>query len=224
MKNFVFDLYNTLIRIRTDEYRDETWRPVVLFFRDHGIETDVDALRTLYGEGWKVRLAEMEKTKKYKFPECDITDIFSEMASRLGGSFSRELCEEATKCMRRASRIEMSVFDGVHELFIKLRSLGAKLYLLSNAQAAFTYDEIDECGLLSRFDGMLLSSEYGCRKPDPAFFKMLFGKYGLDKRDSVMIGDDKESDGKGAKAFGISFVHAPSGAAAVADKLIKLVK
>lgn len=223
MKNFIFDLYNTLIYIRTDEYRDETWRPVVEFFREHGIETDVATLRTLYGQGWDSMLSRLGKSKKFKYPECDITDIFGEMAKRQGVEFSREVCEEAAKCMRRASRIEMSVFPGVHELFIKLRSLGAKIYLLSNAQAAFTYDEIEECGLLSRFDGLLLSSECACRKPDPAFFKMLFEKFSLDKRASVMIGDDKESDGKGAKSFGIHFVHAPLGAAAVADKLIKLV-
>ena len=222
MVNFVFDLYNTLIRIRTDEFREETWRPVVEFFRERGIETDVATLRTLYGEAWKTNIISKRKEKKYLYPECDIAEIFTAVAEKLGGSFNREVCEEAAKCMRRASRIELNVFDGVHELFIKLRSFGAKLYLLTNAQAAFTYDEIEECGLLSRFDGLLISSDCGCRKPDPAFFEMLFNKYNLSKRDSVMVGDDKDSDGRGAKNFGIRFVHAPNGAAAVADKLIKI--
>lgn len=224
MKNFVFDLYNTLISIRTDEHRDETWRPVVEFFRERGIETDIDTLRSMHDEGWINQLAEREREKKFKYPEGDITEIFRTISQRLGGDFSHDVCEDAAKCMRRASRVSLHLFDGTLELFVKLKSLGAKLYLLTNAQAAFTYDEIDECGLLSRFDGLLVSSECGVRKPDPAFFKMLFDKYGLEKRDSVMVGDDKESDGKGAKAFGIRYVCAEGGASAVADKLVRLAQ
>ena len=224
MKNFIFDLYNTLIRIHTDEYREETWQPVARFFRERGIEADALTLRALYGEGWNNAIAEHEREKKFKYPECDIVEIFRAMVSKTGAEASYEICEEAVKCMRRASRVEFSTFDGTLELFLKLKACGAKIYLLSNAQAAFTYDEIEECGLLNRFDGMLLSSEYGCRKPDPAFFKILFDKYGLDKRDSVMVGDDKESDGKGAKAFGIKFVCAEGGAALLTDKLVRLAQ
>ena len=222
MKNFVFDLYNTLINIRTDEHRGETWAPVVGFFGERGIQSDAETLKRLYFESWSEHVAAREREKKFKYPEGDIAEIFGMMVGKLGGSLSREECEEAARCMRRASMVSMSVFDGTLELFLRLRACGAKLYLLTNAQAAFTYDEIESCGLLTRFDGILVSSECGCRKPDAAFFKMLFDKYNLDKRDSIMIGDDKESDGKGAKAFGIKFVHAPSGAASVADKLISL--
>ncbi len=224
MQNFIFDLYNTLIGIHTDEHRDETWRPVVEFFRERGIETDVATLRTLHDEGWKNQLAEREKEKKFKYPEGDIVEIFRDISRKLGGDFSLETCEDAAKCMRRASRIDFKLFDGTLELLVRLKSLGAGVYLLSNAQAAFTYDELEECGLLRRFDGVLISSECGCRKPDPAFFGMLFDKYGLDKRTCVMVGDDKESDGKGAKSVGIRFICAEGGAAAVANKIVKIAQ
>ena len=70
---------------------------------------------------------------------------------------------------------------------------------------------------------MLLSSECGCRKPDSAFFGMLFDKYELDKRDAVMVGDDPENDGMGAQNFGIAYVKADGGAAAHAAELLELV-
>ena len=57
---------------------------------------------------------------------------------------------------------------------------------MSNAQAAFTVGEIAEVGLADKLDGVLLSSDCGCRKPDPAFYEMLFDKFDLDKRDAEM--------------------------------------
>ncbi len=222
MKNFIFDLYNTLIDIRTDEHRQSTWTPVVDYFAERGITADGERLAAQYDEFWYSQLDARKKEKKFAYPEGDVVEVFREMAKAAGGEFSREAGEEAAKCMRRASYEHIRLFDGTKELLVKLRGLGAKVYLLSNAQAAITYDEIDDMGLSDRFDGMLLSSECGCRKPDPKFFKMLFDKYGLDKRDSIMIGDDKDSDIAGAKAFGIKFLHVPGGAANQAAKIIKL--
>ncbi len=221
MDTFIFDLYNTLLKIRTDEQREATWRPVVEFFEERGIPTKWETLRDYYSEFWASMMKEREAEKRFAYPEGDIAEVFRRIATAHGAEMSRETCEEAARCMRRASRLEFELFPGTAELLVRLKSLGAKLYLLSNAQAAFTLDEIEECGLTSKLDGILLSSDCGCRKPDPAFFAMLFDKYGLNKSTAVMVGDDRESDGKGAKSFGIKYICAEGGAAAVGAKLIK---
>lgn len=224
MDTFIFDLYNTLVSIRTDEQRSSTWLPVAEFFRERGLNADPDKLRVWYDEFWYKQLDERKAEGKFAYPEGDVVEVFRAMAKNLGGEWSYETGEDAAKLMRRSSMVYIKLFDGTLELLASLRALGAKLYLLTNAQAAITYDEIEECGLMNKFDGMLISSEWGCRKPDPKYFEILFDKFGLKKADSVMVGDDKESDGKGAKAFGIKYVCAEGGAAAVSDKLIKLAK
>ncbi len=223
MKNFIFDLYNTLIEVRTDEHREETWLPVVKYFADRGIPvSDWKILERFFVEYWDEFNA--QKSGKYAYPECDCVDQFVCIAKKAGGKLSRKKAAEALCIMRKASTETLRLFDGTLELFAELKKRGAKLYLLSNAQAAFTYDEIDSCGLKGAFDGMLLSSECGCRKPDPEFFGMLFDRFGLSKDRSVMVGDDRISDGKGAADFGIAYVYAGGGAVAVADELIRLAE
>ena len=40
MKNYIFDLYNTLIDVKTDEHCKKAWTPVGEYFAAHGIKTD----------------------------------------------------------------------------------------------------------------------------------------------------------------------------------------
>ncbi len=225
MDVFIFDLYNTLIDIRTDEGREQTWTPVVRYFAEHGMKNIAwQKLREDYERYWKLFLERAEAERRYSYPECDAVSIFESMARANRGKLSRSDAEEALCIMRRASRAHMRLFDGTNELLSGLRARGAKLYLLSNAQAAFTRGEIRECGLDGAFDGVILSSDCGVRKPDPAFFQMLFDEYGLDKAKSVMVGDDMDNDIRGAERFGIAGVWAGGGAAAHADELFKLAE
>ncbi|WP_419093714.1 HAD family hydrolase [Waltera sp.] len=53
----------------------------------------------------------------------------------------------------------------------QLHAKGCGLYLLSNAQRIFTEYELRSLGLWDLFDGILISSDEGCCKPDPAFFR-----------------------------------------------------
>lgn len=160
----------------------------------------------------------------FRYPECDCVAQFRWMARSLGGALTSRQAAEALCLMRSASVEKMEVFAGVPGLLAQLRAGGAKLYLLTNAQHAFTYKEIEMCGLAHTFDGIAVSSEYGVRKPDPAFFAAMFDKYGLKKSESVMIGDDAVSDGEGAAEFGIRFIHAKGGAAAHADEIMALLE
>lgn len=225
MKNFIFDLYNTLIDIRTDEGREETWLPVVNFLAERGVRAEWETLRDRHDALWAEQIKRREAEGKFSYPEGDMVEVFRSLAGELGCALSAAEAAEAARLMRRASVVWLRLFKGVKELFAGLRAAGAKLYLLSNAQAAITYDEIEQCGLSDAFDGLLISSEYGCRKPDPKYFEILFDKFGLEKSKSVMIGDDPISDGEGAKNFGIAYAAVGRGGApAISDELLKLVK
>ena len=84
-----------------------------------------------------------------------------------------------------------------------LKKAGKKVYLLSNAQRAFTWKELELTGILPFFDGVLISSDEGCMKPDPDFYQILCDRYQLDKSECVMIGNELRSDVMGANAAGI---------------------
>ncbi|MDE6293372.1 MAG: HAD family hydrolase [Clostridiales bacterium] len=223
MKNFVFDLYNTLISIRTDEHSADSWHGVVRLFDEKcGIKSNPETLIRLYDECWAKHLDELGKTSKYTYPEGDITVVYKLMAKALGGTLSDSDAVAVAKLAREQSMRQFSVFDGTVELLKELKSKGGKLYILSNAQSAFTEYELGLSGITDMFDGIMLSSDYGCRKPDTAFFGFLFKKYKLSKRNTVMIGDDVTSDGKGAADYGIKYVKADGGAAAHSEEILSL--
>lgn len=221
MKNFVFDFYNTLVDIRTDEHSAESWQGVVEFFAELGIDSDPQRLIELYDECWSSYLYDLKETSKYDYPEGDVTEVYKRMAITLGGALSDKEAAFCAQIARRDSMRKFCLFDGTIELLKTLKRT-SKLYLLSNAQSVFTMDEINSLGIADLFDGIMLSSDYGCRKPDKAFFNCLFKKYGLRRRDTVMVGDDVESDGKGATAYGLRYVYAGGGAAAHRVEIITL--
>ena len=81
------------------------------------------------------------------------------------------------------------------------------MWLLSNAQAIFTRRELKQLRLDGLFDGVYLSSDYGCKKPATRFFEILLREHGLDPAGAVMIGNDGACDITGARAVGLSTLY-----------------
>ena len=78
-------------------------------------------------------------------------------------------------------------------MLMELKKQGKKVYLLSNAQRIFTEYEMHTLGIASYFDDILISSEYGVKKPDIRFFETLIEKHRIDVTKSIMIGNDAKS-------------------------------
>ena len=108
---------------------------------------------------------------------------------------------------RKASTQFIELYDGVIDLLESLKKAGKNIYLLSNAQRCFTYPEMCELGIVDYFDGILISSDCSCSKPQPQFFERLLKRYHLKKDESIMIGNDCISDMLGAKKAGIDSLY-----------------
>ena len=101
------------------------------------------------------------------------------------------------------------IYDGVRELLKALKKCGKKVYLLSNAQRIFTEYEMNYLDITKYFDDILISSDYGTKKPDIRFFEQLIEKYHLDVKKTLMIGNDVRCDINGAKEAGLDtfYIH-----------------
>ena len=101
----------------------------------------------------------------------------------------------------------------------QLHAKGCGIYLLSNAQRIFTEYELRSLGLWDLFDGILISSDEGCCKPDPTFFQILFDRYGLDFTTCLMTGNERTSDLAGAIAAGIDccYLHTATSSGSAGD-------
>ena len=76
----------------------------------------------------------------------------------------------------------LRLYPHVLEALAALRAKGFRLWLLSNAQRVFTAYELRYLGLGEQFDGIYLSSDYNCRKPDRKFFAALLDEQKLAHR------------------------------------------
>lgn len=97
--------------------------------------------------------------------------------------------------------------DGATELLEALSSQGMRLAVVSNI-ALDIRPRLEELGMLSFLDVVVLSFEAGMVKPDPRIFEIAAHGMGLRTDDCVMVGDSPTADG-GAVHAGMSALLVP---------------
>ena len=204
-KNYIFDLYGTLVDIRTNEWKPSLWKCMAEFYAFHGAHyTPLEMKKTYF------RMCDEEEEKlsaEHDYPEIKIERVFERLFEEKGISMDPKTCVTAGQFFRVISTKFVKLYDETLDIMKLLKEKGKKIYLLSNAQQIFTEYEIKALGLYDYFDGVLISSNESCRKPSSEFFQCLFDRYGLKKEESVMIGNDWKSDIGGANKFGIDAVY-----------------
>lgn len=207
-QNYVFDLYGTLINIHTDESGKNFFKKYAKWLRKRG-----------YAFSWKdFYEAYTQKERQYREetarltspdpagltrPEIQIEAVFDEILQEKGYQVETEEIEELCQNFREISLLYLSLYPDTIECLTKLKEAGKRLYLLSNAQRSFTWQELQRTGLIPYFDGILISSDEGYMKPDSRFFSALCERYKLNKEECLMIGNELQSDIAGAAAFGM---------------------
>lgn len=207
-KNYIFDLYGTLIDINTDEWCDDLWKKMAILYGYKGAHYTYDELNSEYD-----RLVELEKVAvRKRHPEYNVVDIkiekvFKKLFTQKGVKVTKAQVAFVAEAFRCYSTKYIKLYDGVIDLLDTLKAKCKKIYLLSNAQRYFTENELNMLGLTEYFDGICISSDEECSKPDSCYYKTLFDRYGLEKSESIMIGNDYISDIGGAAHFGIDSLY-----------------
>ncbi len=194
--NFVFDLYGTLVDIWTDESREELWEGVASLLGD-GEEKGASVRREY------LSLCAAEKRGEYH--EIDLLSVFEKMlASR---SVDTSVAPSLASEFRRLSMVRLCAFDGVADMLRRLKAAGAGVYLVSNAQSCFTVDELHTTGLYDLFDGIMISSDVGVKKPSREIFELAFDRFGISAQNSIYVGNDMRDDILGASLTGMRTVY-----------------
>lgn len=207
-KNYIFDLYGTLIDINTDEWSSEIWDKMVVMYGYKGAHYTPSELHDEYS-----RLVELEKRSVLrKNPDTKVVDIklekvFRKLFTQKGARVTKSQVWFVAEAFRCFSTKYIKLYDGVVDLLDTLKAKGKKIYLLSNAQRCFTENELNMLNLTKYFDGICISSDEECSKPDSKYYQILFDRYGLEKSESIMIGNDYLSDIGGAADFGIDSLY-----------------
>lgn len=217
---YLFDLYGTLVDIRTDEGSDELWRKLSVFYGYHGAHYTADELHEAYLYEEKVlreqRIAEIGNVTSQNMTkqEYDCTEIvieyaFQKLFERKGIQASLELSIHAGQFFRVLSLQYIKLYPKTIELLEGLKNRGKKIYLISNAQQIFTEYEMNFLDIKKYFDGIYFSSDAGFMKPDSRFYRKAIEEFKVDPSKSIMIGNDFTCDILGAKAVGLDgfYVH-----------------
>ena len=80
------------------------------------------------------------------------------------------------------------------------------LAIVTDAQAAYTRGELHKAGLLDYFDPIVISGDYGYRKPDRRLFQMALDTMGLAAQNTLYVGNDMHRDIFGAREIGMPTV------------------
>ena len=206
----IFDLYGTLVDIRTDENKKELWDRLALFYAFYGADYTPDELHLAYDRLTKEMSAGkggIRKDTHEAYPEIRIEEVFRALFQEKGVDADEVLARHAGQFFRILSMEHLKLYDGTEEMLSAIRKRGKKIYLLSNAQQIFTEYEMNALKIIPYFDGIFISSEHGCKKPDTEFFEKLIRTCNIDRKGAVMIGNDGVCDIEGAKKAELATVY-----------------
>lgn len=207
-KNYIFDLYGTLIDIRTDEDSKELWDKMMIFYGYREARYTPSELRLKYKE-----LCALEKSRvmsmypERKHVDINLTNVFKGLYQFKKVEVSDEVAAITANAFRCYSTEFIRLYKGVPEFLQALRDKGKKVFLLSNAQHDFTVPEIKMLELEKYFDDIVISSDVACKKPDPHMYEILFDRHKLRKSETIMIGNDFRADIKSSYDFGLQSLY-----------------
>ena len=235
-KNYIFDLYGTLIDINCDERSSSLWRLLADQYGVYGCCWKKKEMRDRFFEMDREERILLSRKNGSSHPEIKLERVFArmlleapaytessvEIAGRTVEAWRKinaDYPEEVLKLLsesdwmvatanlfRVKSRMYMKLFPHTMSTLKRLRKTGHGVYLLSNAQRIFTMPEIEQLELQNCFDRMYISSDAEIMKPDSAFMMKLLQEEQLDPEASVMVGNELRSDAGVAMGCGMNSI------------------
>ena len=118
IRNYIFDLYGTLLEIRTDEYHLSFWRKVCRIYKLYGVKYKPTELRRKYKDLCKKEESLMEG----EYPEINILNVFSALLKGRKGDV-----EKIARLFRMYSRLYCFPYTNTIEVLGKLKSEEKKI-------------------------------------------------------------------------------------------------
>ena len=216
VRALLFDVNGTLIDIETDEGMDQCYRAIAHYLTYQGIALHRGEVRDLYFQIMKEQFAASAE----KFPEFDVVAVWREVLRRRGTDYTRALPPETLQQMplflaqmqRGISRKKLVAFPQTQEILAQLKPRH-RLAVVSDAQTAYGLPELRAAGLAQYFDPVIISGDYGYRKPDPRLFQAALSALQVPPQDAIFIGNDRYRDVLGARQAGMkTILFCPNGA------------
>jgi len=211
----LFDVNGTLIDIETDECMEEAYRAIAHFLTYQGISVRRGEVRDLYFQIVKEQFAASTEI----YPEFDVVAVWREVLRPYATGYTRFLGPEKllqmplflAELQRGISRKRLTAFPQTQEILAQLKTR-YRLAVVSDAQRAFSLPELRAVGLADYFAPIVISGDYGYRKPDARLFRTALTELKVSPEEAIFIGNDRFRDILGARQVGMkTILFCPNG-------------
>jgi putative hydrolase of the HAD superfamily len=214
IKGIVFDVNGTLIDIHTNEWHDDVYRVIGNFLSYQGIVLDPEVIKDLYFRIIKEQCAASEQRQT----EFDVVAVFREIVALHSSDFTDALSPEKRQLLprflaemhRAACRMRLQLYPGVAGTIERLHA-SYRLAIVSDAQTAYALPELHAVGIGHYFDPIIVSGNFGYRKPDQRLFQFALDGMQLEPAEVLFVGNDLYRDIHGPQKLGIKTVYFKSG-------------
>lgn len=209
IRALLFDVNGTLIDIETDESLEEIYRAIGHFLLYQGISLHRWEVRDLY---FQIMQRQRAKSTE-KFVEWDAVEVWREFLQTASSNTTQSLPFEKQEQLplflaelhRGIARKRLRTYPQVLETLEQLRPR-YRLGVVSDAQSAYAVPELRAVGLLNYFDPIIVSGDYGYRKPDARLFQHALALLEIRPEQAVFIGNDLYHDIMGAQQAGMKAI------------------
>ena len=205
IKGIIFDCYQTLIDIHTDEHCLETYKVISRWLAYQGVKIQPKELWDTY----MFKVSDRMEHSREIYPEIKIEEIFAEICKEnsIWKIDEEHLGIETSRVFRAASIRKLQPFPESIELIE--RCINVPKCIVSNGQRVFSELELRFLGLYDYFDFVIFSSDVGYKKPDLRLFMAALKKLGLELEPKCVmsIGDSYENEIIPARKLGMRSMH-----------------
>lgn len=130
-KNYIFDLYGTLVDINTDEEDMEVWTKLAYFYGYYNAYYSAKELEARYLElvgSKEMQLGDKVSDVHEAHPEIRLEEVFSALYEEKGVNPSDELVLHTGQFFRVLTTKYIRLYDGVIDVLSKIKEEGNKVY------------------------------------------------------------------------------------------------
>ena len=207
IKAVVSDIYTTLIDIKTREDDLDIYERLASYLKYQGIYLSADELKWFFYEKKELQ----KKYNKEQHPEHDYRRIWYEILYENQYAYtgpdinSSTIVSDIVKLQRSLSTRRVKLYSGVYQTLSQLKNKYT-LGIVSDAQQDHAYPELKMLGIYDFFQSVIVSAEFGYRKPDVRLFAECLRRLGVQASEAIYLGNDTLRDIKGANDAGMKSV------------------
>jgi 2-haloacid dehalogenase len=180
--NVVFDIGNVLVH----------WDPRALYRKIFASEDEVEwFIANVCNSDWNL---EQDRGRSFAEAVREATARFPEHADAI-----------AAYDLRWHETVPGPI-DGTVGILEELRQRGTPLYAITNFNQDKFRETLERFSFLRTFRDIVVSGDERLLKPDPAIYRVLLERNGIDAAACVFI-DDSEKNVRGAEAVGMKAIH-----------------